>query len=106
MHQIEWQSPRNQEERQRTLYALARAGHDARRLAARRRVLGALLVTTGAPLIVLGCLRVSPLGWTEVGLASLWLATALPMIRVLALESTMARRAASLRAAVLLDDED
>lgn len=103
---VEWPSPRNQDARRRTLFALARASHDGKRLAALRRGLGALLVATGAPAIGLGCVQGSSLGWRFGALALLWLAMLLPMARVLWMESRNARLAEGLRVLAVMDDDD
>lgn len=92
------------EERKKNLADLLRATYDGRRLAWFRRVLGALLIITGAPAIVLIECGSPILRRATVILALIWLFLVLPMVRLLCLEWRNTRLTERLR--VLVDSDD
>ena len=86
------------------LSALFRATHEGRSLASFRRIIGALLIVIGAPLIVLGQFPNSTTQRAVTLLALLWLFLVLPMVRVLCMEWQNNRLIERLR--VLVDTDD
>jgi len=92
------------EERRRNLADLLRATYDGRRLSWFRRVLGALLIITGAPAVVLIECGGSIFRRATVILALLWLFLVLPMVRLLCLEWRNTRLTERLRVLVYSDD--
>jgi hypothetical protein len=96
--------PRDSEERRRILSDLARATYAGKRLASYRRVLGALLVTVGAPVIALNSSTSPAIRHAITILALVWLALVLPMVRLLCTEWQNNRLTEHLRVLVYTDD--
>jgi hypothetical protein len=79
---------------------LVRAIYDGKRLASFRRVLGALLLATGVPILVLSRSTDSKIRRVLTVLATIWLLLVLPMVRVLVMEWQNRRVTDRLRAIV------
>ena len=89
------------------LTRLSRALYEGKQLAGRRRRLGIPLVLTGALAISVGCLRGDVLlSRTTLVLRLLWVALLLPFLRVLYLEWRNDRLTESLRARIVVADDN
>ena len=79
-------SPPHDREPQRNLAELLRATYDGKRLASFRRVLTALLIATGTPVLVLSRSSEPAIRHLLMILTLVWLALLLPTVRLLCTE--------------------
>lgn len=87
MREAASQSPTSEDdERRRALFELSHATYEGKKLASFRRVLGTLLVITGAPVMVLSRSADPTIRLLLTILALVWFGLLLPMVRQLCVE--------------------